>query len=246
MFDFEIKIAKTPAEKNGALRLRFDVFKREMNPASRMPITKKKETDLYDRFCDHLIVVDKTKNLVVGTYRLLLNSRVNPKIGFYSEKMFDITRIKTLGNNILELSRSCVHKDYREGIVINLLWNGIAKYIKDNHVKYLFGSVRLNTTEPKQVNNFFNFVKNKYYSSDEFRVYPLKKYTFKELDEEDPVDDYKKIFFGLPPLVKGYLRLGVKFCGPPAWNPDFGSVVFFILLDIKNASDTYRRHFLGA
>ena len=245
MFDFEIKVAKTAKEKNGALKLRFDVFKGGINPASKIITGKKRETDAYDRFCDHLIVVDKTKNLVVGTYRLLLKSKVNPKIGFYSEKMFDITNIKELGNNILELSRSCVHKDYREGIVINLLWSGIAKYIKDNNIKYLFGSVRLNTTEPKKVSNFFSFIKQKYYSSDEFRVYPLKKYTFKELNEDPPLDDYKKIFFGLPPLVKGYLRLGVTFCGPPAWNPNFGSVVFFILLDIENASDTYKRHYLG-
>ena len=245
MFDFEIKIASTKEEKNKALRLRFDVFKKEADPASKVPPHKKKETDIYDRFCDHLIVVDKTKNLVVGTYRLLLDSRINPKIGFYSEKMFDIANIKALGNNILELSRSCVHKDYREGIVINLLWTGIAKYIKDNHVNYLFGSVRLNNTEPKQVSEFFSFVKNKYYSSDELRVHPLRKYAFKELDVDAHLDDYKKIFFSLPPLVKGYLRLGVKFCGPPAWNPDFGSVVFFILLDIADAPAAYKRHFLG-
>ena len=245
MFDFEIKIAKTTEEKSGALRLRFDVFKNPGDSAPKSVSAKESETDAYDRFCDHLIVVDKTKNLVVGTYRLLLDSRVNPKIGFYSEKMFDIANIKALGQGILELSRSCVHKDYREGIVINLLWSGIAKYIKDNNVKYLFGSVRLNTTEPKQVSNFFSFVKNKYYSGDALRVYPHKEYAFKKLSLDAPLDNYKETFRSLPPLVKGYLRLGVKFCGPPAWNPDFGSVVFFILFDTEHAPDTYKRHFLG-
>lgn len=243
MFDYEIKIARLKEEKKAAFKLRFDVFKKELG--KNITLDEEVETDIYDKLCDHLIVIDKTKKIVVGTYRLLLGSKVEPKIGFYSEKFFRIEKIKRLGKEILELSRSCIHKDYREKLVINFLWNGIAKYVKDNKVKYLFGSVRLNTIEPEEVSKAFGLIKQKYYTSSKFRVYPLKNCVFEGLDKNPKVRDHKKIFFGLPPLVKGYLRLGVKVCGPPAWNPDFGSVVLFILLDLEHASESYKKHFLG-
>ncbi|MCM8792106.1 MAG: GNAT family N-acetyltransferase [Candidatus Omnitrophica bacterium] len=242
MFDYEIKIAETKQEKEAAFRLRFDVFKKELGCSFS---SESLETDIYDNYCDHLIVIDRTKNLVVGTYRLLLGSRVNPKIGFYSEKIFDIKNIKKLKEEKLELSRSCIHQDYREGIIIHLLWNGIAKYIKENSVRYVFGSVRLNSIQPQDVSNSFSLIKQKYYAPLKFRVYPLKKCGFKELDKKLKITEHKEVFLKLPALVKGYLRSGVKICGEPAWNPDFGSVVFFILLDIENMSNKYRRHFLN-
>ncbi|MCM8799737.1 MAG: GNAT family N-acetyltransferase [Candidatus Omnitrophica bacterium] len=242
MFDYEIKIAKTKEEKESVFRLRFEIFKKELGKAFS---SESLETDIYDKYCDHLIVIDHSKNLVIGTYRLLLDYKVNPKIGFYSEKIFDIKNIKKLKERKLELSRSCIHKDYREGIIIHLLWSGIAKYIKENNVRYVFGSVRLNSTEPNYVSSCFSLVKQKYYASSQFRVYPLKKCIFKGLDKKLKVTEYKDTFLKLPALVKGYLRSGVKICGEPAWNPDFGSVVLFIILDIENMSKTYRRHFLG-
>ena len=245
MFDYEIKIAQSEEEKLEAFRLRFAVFKRELGDKKGMISDREIETDIYDKFCDHLIVVDKAKKLVVGTYRLLLGSKVDPKIGFYSQKFFNIDKIKKLGKKILELGRSCVHKDYREGIVVNLLWNGIAKYTKDNEVRYLFGSVRLNTTEPEEVSKEFSLIKQRYYAPKEFGVYPLKDCAFNNLDENSKVEDSKKSFLRLPPLVKGYLRLGVKVCGLPAWDRDLNSVVLFILLDIERISDSYKRHFLG-
>jgi len=159
MFDYEIKIAKSEEEKEAAFKLRFEVFKRELGNNTDTIFDEGVETDIDDKFCDHLIVVDKTKNLVVGTYRLLLGSKIDPRIDFYSEKIFNIAKIKSLGKEKLKLSRSCVHKDYREGLVINLLWNGIAKYIKENNVRYLFGSVRLNSSDPEEVSKVFSLVK---------------------------------------------------------------------------------------
>lgn len=246
-FAYEIKIAETQEEKKEAFRLRSEVFKKELGNKLDNISYEEIETDIYDGFCDHLIIIDKTKNLLVGTYRLLLASKVDPKIGFYSEKIFNIDKIKRLGQEkeILELSRSCVHRDYREGLVINLLWNAIAKYTKENNVSYLFGSVRLHTSDPQEVNKVFSLIKQKYYNPEEFRVYPLEKCVFEGLDKELKVSNPRKIFFTLPPLVKGYLRLGVKICGLPAWNHDFGSVAVFILLDIENMSNSYKRHFLG-
>jgi putative hemolysin len=245
MFDYEIKIAQTKEEKEKAFRLRFEVFRKELNTSPQSPIGEEIESDIYDKFCDHLIVIDKTNDSVIGTYRLLLKSRLEPEIGFYSERLFDISNIKNLDKEILELSRSCVHKDYRESLVINLLWSGIAKYMTDYGTNYLFGSVRLNTVSPREISEIFCLIKEKFYATEDFRVYPLKNNALDNLDENLIIRDHKSVFLKLPPLVKGYLRLGVKVCGLPALNPDFGSIVLFILLDINKIPPSYKRHFFN-
>lgn len=245
MFDFEVKIVYNQEEIRQALKLRYEVFKLELAKQKEHFGLDAVETDIYDKFCDHLIVIDKTVNKVVGTYRLLLGSKVDKELGFYSEKFFDLRNIKKLAkkHQILELGRSCIHRDYRCRPVINLLWSGIAKYIKDYDVRYLFGSVRLWSNEPVQVSKTFKFIKERFYASPELRVYPKEKNKFKGLKRNIEIKDSKEIFRHLPPLVKGYIRAGVKVCGLPAINPDLGSVVIFILLDIEKIPPSYKKHF---
>jgi putative hemolysin len=246
MFDFEVKIAQNKEEIRRALRLRCEVFRIEMGGGLKQEGKAKLDSDIYDESSDHLIVIDKTKDRIVGTYRLILGSRVNKKLGFYSEKFFDIRNIKRLNNNhqILELGRSCIHKDYRYGPVINLLWNGIAKYIQDYNVRYLFGSVRLLTSKPTEVSMIFKFLKERFYAGPEFRVYTRPQTKFKGLNENVKIENPRKIFHDLPPLIKGYLRLGVLVCGLPAINPDLDSVVIFVLLDTEKIPSAYKKHYL--
>jgi putative hemolysin len=244
MPNFQIKLARTEEERKQAYRLRYEIFLKELGDNSHMLPAEGIETDIYDGSCDHLVIIDTEKNLTVGTYRLLSGSKVDPKIGFYAEKIFEISKIKNLGKNILELGRSCVHKDYREGLIIDLLWKGIAEYIKQNNIRYLFGSVRLLTTDPLEVSEIFSLIKEKYYAPESMRIRPLKESTFEELIELK-VSDCKKTFLKLPALVKGYLRLGLKVYGAPAWDRHLESVVLFVALDINEMTPSYRKHFLG-
>jgi len=243
MFDFEVKLARGQKEVEGALGLRHEVFRLEMGAGQG---GEELETDVYDKFCDHLIVIDKTVEKIVGTYRLLLGSKADKDVGFYSERIFDISNIKKLMREceIMELGRSCIHKDYRTGSVINLLWNGIARHIQDYNVRYLFGSVRLLTSDPQEVSKTFKFIKERYYAEDQFRVYPREKNKFSGLNERIRPQNYREAFRHLPPLVKGYLRVGVQVCGKPAYNPDLDSVVIFILLDAQKMTSSYRHHYL--
>jgi putative hemolysin len=247
MFDFEVKIAEGKKEIKQALRLRYEIFNLELGKGSGLKQKRALEldVDIYDKFCDHLIVIDKIIDKVVGTYRFCLGSKVDKKIGFYSEKFFDIGKIKRLNENyeILELGRSCIHRDYRCRPVINLLWSGIAKYVKDNNVRYLFGATRLLNSEPPEVSKIFKFIKEKYYAGSEFRVYPKAGNKFHGLRQDTEVKNHREILRKLPPLIRGYLNVGVLVCGLPAVNPDFGSVVIFILLDIEKISPSYREHF---
>ena len=246
MFDFEVKIAQNKKEIDAALRLRYEVFKQEMAQYPESADAPELDEDIYDTVCDHLIVIDKMAEKLVGTYRLLRGSKVDGNLQFYSEKIFDLSNIKKLANNheILELGRSCIHKDYRTGPVINLLWSGIAKYMKDYNIRYLFGSVRLLSNEPKEVSKTFKFIRERFYAGPELRVSPWPKNKFIGLDHKVKAENPAEIFRKLPPLVKGYLRVGVLVCSLPAFNRDLGSVVIFVLLDTQKISPAYRRHFL--
>ena len=248
MFDFEVKIAQNEGELKQALRLRYEIFTQEMDTGLRQTGSEQLDVDGYDKFCDHLIVIDRTNNKIVGTYRLLLGCKINKKMGFYAEKFFNIENIKKLAidEEMLELGRSCIHREYRDRLVINLLWSGISKYIKDHNVRFVFGSVTLGkrgTTSELEISRVFKLIKKKFYAPEDYRVYPKVTNIFNGVDENVKIKDYKDIWRSIPPLVKGYLRAGVVACGPPAVNPDFGSILLFILLDVKKLTLSYKRHF---
>jgi len=243
MADYIIKLAQTKKEKEEAYQLRYEVFLNELGQGIQPLCAQKIETDIYDRWCDHLIVVDKSNNMTVGTYRLLPGRNAYTGAGFYSEKIFDIDKIKGLGKDIAEVGRSCVHKDYREGLIISLLWKGIADYIKTNNTRYLFGSVRLYTTDPGEITEIFGMIKEKYYSAQHLRVVPKKESVFEGLNPQPEAASGKETFLKLPALLKGYLRLGMKVCGEPAWDRHLESVVFFIMLDVNEMTPSYRTHF---
>jgi len=246
MFDFEVRIAQDKKEIQQALQLRYEIFKLEMVAGSPQKEASRLDADIYDDICDHLIVIDKTTDKIVGTYRLMLNSRLDGKMKFYSEKFFDIRNIKKLSNDheILELGRSCVERNYRSGPVINLLWSGIAKYVKDHKVRYLFGCPRLYTSSILEISKIFKLIKQKFYAPDELRVYPRPKNKVKGLKPNILLPNFREVWPHLPPLVKGYLRIGVVVCGLPARDPVLGSVLIFILLDIQKIPSAYKQHFL--
>ena len=244
MFDFEVKIAKNKDELRAAQRLRYEVFHVEMGMDSASGSDKELDKDEYDRDSQHLVVIDKKSGFTVGTYRLLFNSD-NCKIGFHSEKIFDMHNIKKTEGVLLELGRSCIDKQYRNNMVINLLWNGIASVVKEHNVKYLFGCPRLNSKDMQAVNEEFSLLKQKYYSPEKFRVYPLADNEVSDLKEDLEIENPRRIYRKLPPLIRGYLNLGAKVCGRPAVNPEFGSVVILMLLPTDKIVNTYRRHFLG-
>lgn len=246
MFDFEVKIAQSQEEIKKAQRLRYEIFRLEMGGGLVLEEDDPLDQDIHDKYCDHLIVIDKTVDKVVGTYRFLLGSRVDKKIGFYSEQFFNISNIKKLNNDfqIMELGRSCIHRDYRSHPVINLLWNGIARYIKDYNVRYLFGVARLLSNDPLEVSRVFRFLRQRFYAGPGLRVYPKPKSKFYGLKRNIKLENPREIIRLLPPLVKGYLRAGVLVCGLPAVDTELDSVVVFILLDVENLTRSYKEHFL--
>ncbi len=241
MPEFDIKITTAADEIREAQRLRYQVFNLEMKKGLQASNERGLDIDEFDPFCDHLIVRDQKSQEVVGTYRLLLGAQARNNIGFYSEREFNLEKIKKLDGELLELGRSCARKDFRDRALIPLMWEAIVQYVKSHEVRYLFGCGSLYTTDPQEVSKAFALFQQKYYAAEAFRVQPVAQCRIDGISEDMNVDGDDSIFVDLPSLIKGYLRLGALVCGPPALDRDFGTADFLVLLDIQKLSNSYLR-----
>ena len=159
---FEVSIASHLQEIESAFKLRFEVFNLEMQEGLESSYETEFDSDVYDTFCDHLVVKEKASGRVVGTYRLLRQEKAEKHIGFYSENEFDLTNIKLLSGQSLEVGRSCVGKEYRSAAVINLLWGGIARYMEIYKINRLFGCASLHTKYLLEVSLVTSFLTRNY------------------------------------------------------------------------------------
>jgi L-ornithine Nalpha-acyltransferase len=240
MAEFEIKIATDPREIVQAQRLRFQVFNLELKKGLQSSYETGVDVDEFDPFCEHLIVRDLKSDAIVGTYRMMLGAQARRHRGFYSEKEFDLTRIKNLDRELLELGRSCARKDYRDRALLPLMWEAIVDYVRANRVRYLFGCGSLYTTDVAEISAIFALLRAKYYAPESCRVEPVAACRFDGLSEPQIANvDEAALFQKLPSLIKGYLRIGALVCGPPALDSEFGTADFFLLLDFGNLKESY-------
>lgn len=239
MTDFEVKIATEPREIEEAQRLRFEVFNLELQKGLQSSYQRGLDIDEFDPFCEHLIVRDLKSGDVVGTYRLMRGAQARRHIGFYSEKEFDLSRIKMLDGELLELGRSCARKDFRDRALIPLMWEAIAEQVRQHQVRYLFGCGSLYTTDVAEVSAMFSALKIKHYAPDALRVFPRGSCRFNDLSEDVKLADDPALLQKLPSLIKGYLRIGAQIAGPPALDREFGTADFFLLLDFASLKGDY-------
>jgi putative hemolysin len=229
---FIIKSVENAHELEQALNLRYEVFYREvLNKRARLQI----DVDGFDFICDHLIIIDKKTENVIGTYRLISSTYSDR---FYSETEFDIDNIKMAKGNKLELGRACVHRDFRTGAVINLLWRGVSEYMKKVESKYLFGCSSVHTTNVFDIALVYRYFKTLNYSPDELRVYPNDGYRLKSFERflnlvNDINGQEDKIKNLVPTLLKSYIRMGSRVCGEPALDCKFRCADFFTILDLE-------------
>jgi putative hemolysin len=232
---FTVTLAQSISEVIEAQRLRYKVFAEEMGaklPSASLGI----DCDMFDSYCEHLLVRENVSNKVIGTYRILPAAQAE-KIGkFYSEDEFDMSRLSHLRSTTIEVGRSCVHRNYRQGSTIALLWSGVAHYTKTIPTEYLIGCASIGLGDGGHVAaSVYNKLKNKYLSPAEYRVIPHNPLPISALNQDLDCD--------IPPLIKGYLRLGAYICGEPAWDPDFNTADLFILLPLARINPRYWRHF---
>lgn len=230
---YSLCIAEDAAEIAAAQRLRYSVFVDELGVTLHTP-TPGHDVDEFDAYCDHLIVVEETSGEVVGTYRMLPPGRAPKR---YSAGEFDLTALAGLDDDIMETGRSCVHPLHRDGAVITLIWAGIGRYLHLTGHRWLAGCASVGLADGGgTAAGVWELALRKHLSPPEYRVLPHNPWT----PVERPAGRVD-----IPPLLRGYLRLGAWICGAPALDPDFDCADFFVLLSLDRLDPRYVRHFLG-
>lgn len=233
---FQVSLAHHADDIRAAQRLRWDVFAEEMGARLGMP-EPGLDIDLYDSYCEHLLVREQDTGEVVGTYRILTPGAAKRVGSYYSENEFDLTRLQHVRGRMLEVGRSCVHRDFRGGAVITHLWAGLASYMLKSGCDYMIGCASIGMQDGgHNAAGIWHAVRDKHLSPVETRVFPRCPLPLDELGATPAPS--------LPPLVKGYLRLGAYVGGAPAWDPDFNTADLFILLPMHRLNPVYARHFL--
>jgi len=229
-----LAIARTRADVDDAQRLRYKVFAEEMG-ASVEGANLGVDRDEFDPWCDHLIVRDLDTLRVVGTYRILPPHRAQELGRMYSEAEFDLARLTHLRPTTIEVGRSCVHRDYRHGSAILLLWAGLARYMKAGGYRHLIGCASASLSDGGGQAARLRDEMLRYMTSTELRVFPRVAFPHERIE--------RAATCVMPPLIKGYLRLGARVCGEPAWDPDFNTADFLLWLSVDRIPERYARHF---
>lgn len=232
-----VQLARHLDEVREAQRLRHTVFADEMGANLTGPEPGIDE-DRFDAYCDHLIVRDVATGEVVGTYRILNPQAAEAAGSYYSEQEFDIARLAHLRTSLVEIGRSCIHADYRTGGAITLLWSGLARYMLTHRYQYLIGCASIGMADGGYAAAaLYRGIERDHLSPLEYRAFPKVRLPLESLDDGRTAT--------LPPLLKGYLRLGAWVCGEPAWDPDFNTADVLVLLAMSRLNSRYARHFLG-
>lgn len=241
----EVAWASHQDEVREAQRLRFDVFTGEMG-ATLAPGLAGHDIDLFDDFCEHLLVRDAASRQVIGTYRVLTPVQAQRVGGLYSETEFDLTRLHPLRFRLVELGRSCVHPQHRHGAVILALWSALAGFMQRNRLDYMVGCASIPMRQPgpqglmrsgQAASGIWRQLARSHLAAVEHQVFPRLP-----LPLDPPPDD---VHVEPPALISAYLRMGARVMGPPAWDPDFNVADLPLILRLSDLPSRYRRHLLG-
>ncbi|MEY4137873.1 MAG: hypothetical protein RLZZ371_55 [Pseudomonadota bacterium] len=238
----QVSWARHADEVRQAQRLRYQVFADEMGARLSTPVPGH-DIDLFDNYCEHLLVRDAASQEVVGTYRVLTPAQAKRVGSTYSDTEFDLVRLRALRERMVELGRSCVHPDHRHGGVIMALWGALAEFMVRNQLDTMIGCASIPMLHNGVVSgdvaaSIWRQLRTTHLAPIEFHVRPRLALPVEQLDSDLAVEP--------PALIKGYLRLGAKVLGAPAWDPDFNTADLPMLMRIGDLPARYRKHFLGA
>ena len=230
-----VSLAENTDEINAALRLRYEVFSSEMYSvdSSESGI----ESDSFDSRCEHLIAVERVSGRVVGTYRINSVSGDDKISDLYSNQEFNIDILpRDIIEQGVEIGRACTSKDHRNSKVLFLMWKALARYLLTRKKRYFFGCCSIFSKEPSDGAAAHRQLADRDAIHKDLRVMPRRNaidiYTISPSKEIE-----------LPHLFEMYLRLGAKVGGQPMYDAEFGSIDFFILFDLEQMNDRYRRMF---
>lgn len=246
----EVRLARGPRDVWRAQRLRYRVFYQEMSAkpdaASRL---FRRDADRFDKICDHLLVIDhaargrfgQIKPKVVGTYRLMRQSVAERNGGFYTQAEFDLAPMlaRHPGANGLELGRSCVLQPYRNKKTVELLWHGIWAYVRHHRIDAMFGCASFDGTDPDALALPLSFLHHHARSEGEWAV-SAQAGRFIDMDRlPAEMVDAKLALKSMPPLIKGYLRVGARFGTGAVIDRQFGTTDVLVMLPVAAIDRRY-------
>ncbi len=259
----QVRLAKNEAEIDAAQALRYRIFYEECGAKpDEETLRRKRDFDTMDPYCDHLLVLDcnDPKNeKVVGTYRLIRREHAKAHGSFYSQSEYDIAPLIAYPGEILELGRSCIDKDYRTGIVMNILWKGLASYMFRYDIKLMFGCASMHGTDPEEHAVALSYLHHYHLAPPDLRAKALPElYTemnrlpSEAFDPEKALDDitFNTIKLdknagknALPPLIKGYLRVGCTIGDGAVVDNQFNTTDVLIIFKTELFTNRYIKHY---
>lgn len=239
-----VKTATTKTELIECFRLRNEVFNREFRGVNNLEY----DFDDFDSACDHIIILHRESQKIVGTYRL--NSTLFSK-SFYTLTEFEIKNFRSLPGPILELGRACIQKDHRRGIVISLLWRGIAEYMKLSNSRTLIGCSSIKICDSREAALVYQYLSSKGHLDTRFGAKPKPNY---EMDNFAVWHEYLRVHYNeklaleaenlLPSLLKSYLKMGAKIMAEPAFDQDFNCIDLLTVLEKDKLLETAGKRFV--
>jgi putative hemolysin len=234
---YQLRLAETVSEREQACRLRFRIFNLELGEGFESSWSTAMDEDRFDLFCDHLIVEDRSRHAIVGTYRMQSGVTAAQKLGYYSEQEFDFAPYESMRGEILELGRASIDREHRTSEVLTLLWRGIAQYACFYRLRYLMGCSSLNSRNPQEGWGMYRQL------LDFLAPEPLRTQATPACKLPPPqADDSLEV--KVPRLLRTYIAVGARICGEPAWDREFGTIDFLTLLDLAQLSPAAKNRFL--
>ncbi|MDT5007414.1 MAG: hypothetical protein QOJ24_4590 [Mycobacterium sp.] len=236
---YTLLLSTDPTLIDAAQRLRHDVFTTEPGFAL-AGASDGRDADRFDEFCDHLLVREDNTGELVGCYRMLPPPGAIAAGGLYTATEFDVTGLDALRPSLVEMGRAVVRDDHRNGGVVLLMWAGILAYLDRSGYDYVTGCVSVPVEDSdiagRQIRGVRDFVLRRHAAPSEYTVHPYRPVTI-EGEGLDAIEPPARVT--VPPLMRGYLRLGAQVCGEPAHDLDFGVGDFPALLDKRRADTRY-------
>ncbi|MCK0538251.1 GNAT family N-acetyltransferase [Alcanivorax quisquiliarum] len=221
-----------------AQRLRYRVFSEEYGANIKAPFGL--DRDRFDKHCLHLMVRDNHTGELVGYTRILTQCRLEKTGGFYSAGEFELGMVAQLNGRVAEIGRTCIHRDYRGGAVITVLWARLAQFMLEENIQYLIGCASLALGEGYDVAGITAQIRDSHFSASHQRVTPKRPAPPLPAAAEGSEERNKR----MPPLLKAYLRMGAEICGEPCWDPEFNCLDFFVLMAVDRLPARYVQHFM--
>ncbi len=238
--EFIVKTAERQPEFMSVLELRHDVFIREWQGRE---LPSGLDLEPFDFIGDHILIINKKLDAVVGTYRVLCSEFCDR---FYSQDEFYMSAFLLRPGTKLELGRACIHPDFRDGNTIDLLWKGLARYIQATQSQYLFGCTSIKTIEQTKIECLIADLQSQESWSDEFLIRATSHYEFKGLNYLNPArDNTFRSRDLMPPLLRSYLHAGAHVYGEPALDRQFSCVDMLTILDMRNLTKRFQSRYFA-